>query len=97
MLFGTYTLFKVIPGSFVPAEDQGYVFAAVMLPDGASLDRSENLTQAVADIFMEHPAVKEASALAGYSLIDGQFKTNTGTVFISLIDFDERKASELSV
>ena len=45
MLFATYTLFRVIPGSFVPAEDQGYLFAAVILPDGASLDRSQALTQ----------------------------------------------------
>ncbi|KPJ99635.1 MAG: RND transporter, partial [Desulfobacterales bacterium SG8_35] len=97
MLFGTYTLFKVIPGSFVPAEDQGYVFAAVVLPDGASLDRSEALTQQVAEIFSEHPAVKDSSALAGYSLIDGQFKTNTGTVFIALKDFDERSDPELKV
>ncbi|MGB3649466.1 MAG: efflux RND transporter permease subunit, partial [Desulfobulbales bacterium] len=97
MLFGTYTLFKVIPGSFVPAEDQGYVFAAVILPDGASLDRSQQLTQQVADIFAEHPSVKDYSALTGYSLIDGQFKTNSGTVFISLKDFAERSDPEMTV
>ncbi len=97
MIFGIVALFKIVPGSFVPAEDQGYVFAAVILPDGASLDRSEALTQQVADIFSEHPAVKDASALSGYSLIDGQFKTNTGTVFIALKDFDERQAEGMSV
>jgi multidrug efflux pump len=91
MLFATYTLFRIIPGSFVPAEDQGYLFAAVILPDGASLDRSQALTQKVAEIFAEHPAVEDYSALAGYSLIDGQFKTNSGTVFVSLKDFAERQ------
>ena len=96
MLFGTATLFKVIPGSFVPAEDQGYLFAAVMLPDGASLDRSQDLTQAVAEIFAGHPAVEDYSSLAGYSLIDSQFKTNTGTVFIALKDFDERQEAGMS-
>jgi len=97
MLGGTYYLFKIIPGSFVPPEDQGYVFAAVMLPDGASLDRSQELTQQVAEIFAEHPSVAYYSALSGYSLIDGQFKTNTGTVFIALKDFDQRSDPELSV
>jgi multidrug efflux pump len=87
----------VIPGSFVPAEDQGYVFAAVALPDGASLDRSQELTQQVAEIFAEHPSVQYYSALAGYSLIDGQFKTNTGTVFIALKDFNERKDKEMQI
>lgn len=97
MLLVTFTLFKTIPGSFVPPEDQGYVFAVVMLPDGASLDRSEALTQQVADIFSEHPAVQDASALAGYSLLDSQFKTNTGTVFVALKDFDQRSGLEMSV
>ena len=96
MLFGIVTLFNVIPGSFVPAEDQGYLFAAVILPDGASLDRSQALTQQVAEIFAEHPAVEDYSALAGYSLIDSQFKTNSGTVFVALKDFDERQEAGLS-
>ena len=97
MLYGTWTLFQVVPGSFVPAEDQGYVFAAVTLPDGASLDRSQELTQRVADIFAEHPSVQDYSALAGYSFLDGQFKTNTGTVFVALKDFDQRQDPELAV
>jgi len=97
MLFGIVMLFNVIPGSFVPAEDQGYVFAAVILPDGASLDRSQALTQEVAEIFAAHPAVEDYSALAGYSLIDSQFKTNTGTVFIALKDFDERQDAGMTV
>jgi multidrug efflux pump len=55
------------------------------------------MTQEVAEIFAEHPAVEDYSALAGYSLIDSQFKTNTGTVFISLKDFDERQEAGMSV
>jgi multidrug efflux pump len=97
MLFGTWMLFKLIPSSFVPAEDQGYLFAAVILPDGASLDRTEALTQRVAEIFAEHPAVEDYSALAGYSLLDSQFKTNSGTVFVSLKDFDERQDASMKI
>jgi multidrug efflux pump len=97
MLFGTWMLFKIIPSSFVPSEDQGYLFAAVMLPDGASLDRTEALTQRVAEIFADHPAVEDYSALAGYSLLDSQFKTNAGTVFVSLKDFDQRQDPALKI
>ena len=97
MLFAIYGLFKLVPGSFVPAEDQGYLFAAVILPDGASLDRTQALTQRVAEIFAEHPAVEDYSALAGYSLLDGQFKTNNGTVFVALKDFDERQDPNLKL
>jgi multidrug efflux pump len=95
MLLGVVYLFKIIPGSFVPPEDQGYLFAAVILPDGASLDRSEELTQRVAEIFAEHPDVEDYSALSGYSLLDSQFKTNSGTVFIALKDFAERDPRSL--
>ena len=96
MFYGIVVLFKTIPGSFVPPEDQGFLFAAVILPDGASLDRSEALTQQAADIFLEHPAVQDASVLGGYSLLDGQFKTNSGTVFVALKDFSERDTPDLS-
>lgn len=97
MLVSIYLLFATIPGSFVPAEDQGYVFAAVGLPDGASIDRSEALTNRVAEIFSAHPAVEDASALSGFSMLDGQFKTNTGAVFVALKDFSERSDPSLSV
>ncbi len=96
MLASTWALFRAVPGSFVPAEDQGFLFAAVSLPDGASLDRTEKLTRQVADIFARHPAVQDYSALSGFSLLDGQFKTNAGTVFISLKDFDERNKPALT-
>ncbi len=96
MLYGMVFLFQTIPTSFVPEEDQGFMFAVIIMPDGASLDRSEEITNQVAKIFSEHPAVKDFSALSGYSLIDGQFKTNTGTVFVSLKDFELRQDPSLS-
>ena len=96
MLYGMVFLFQSIPTSFVPEEDQGFMFAVIIMPDGASLDRSEEITNQVAQIFSEHPAVKDFSALSGYSLIDGQFKTNTGTVFVSLKDFKLRQDPSLS-
>ena len=96
MLWGMVALFKVIPSSFVPAEDQGFLFTAVSLPDGASLDRTEALTKRVAEIYAGHPAVQDASALAGFSLLDNQFKSNAGTVFIALKDFDQRTEPGMS-
>ena len=94
MLLGTWRLFNTVPGSFVPPEDQGYVLAAAILPDGASLDRTQKISDAASEIFSKDPAVKDSSAIAGYSLLDGQFKTKAGTLFVSLKDFDERKGAE---
>jgi multidrug efflux pump len=96
MLFCTWRLFNIVPGSFVPPEDQGYVLVAAILPDGASLDRAEKVSDSVSEIFSKEPAVKDSSVLAGYSLLDSQFKTRAGTLFVSLKDFDERKGAENS-
>ncbi len=90
-------LFKTVPGSFVPPEDQGFMYIAAILPDSASLDRSDAVGQQIADVVLQHPAVKFASVLSGYSLLDGQYKTNSATVFVSLKDFAERDGKELSV
>jgi multidrug efflux pump len=96
--YGIVSLFGAIPSSFVPEEDQGIVLAAVFLPDGATLDRSDAVATRVERIFSEHPAVEYASKLTGYSLVDGQFKTNAATIFVALRDFGERKGvPELSL
>jgi multidrug efflux pump len=96
MVFAIWHLFSTIPASFVPQEDQGYLLAAVIMPDGASLDRTEAVSRRVSDIFAKDPAVKDYSSLAGYSLLDNQYKTNAGTIFIALKDFAEREGPELS-
>lgn len=98
MGYGIIYLFQTVPTSFVPEEDQGFIFVAVFLPDGATLDRTDVTATEVEKIFAEHEAVKYASKLAGFSILDGQFKTNAATIFISLKDFDERKGvPELSL
>ncbi len=91
MGYGIFWLFGQVPASFVPEEDQGFVYVVVFLPDGATLDRSDATTSQVQRIFSEHPAVKYASKITGFSLLDGQFKPNAATVFVSLRDFEERK------
>ncbi len=95
MLICIAGLFKIIPGSFVPSEDQGYLMSAVFLPDAASLDRTQDLNQKAQKIFAGHPAVSDIVELDGYSLLDGQLKTNAGAQFVSLKDYEERKDKKL--
>ena len=83
-------LFSVLPVSFVPNEDQGYVMAAIIMPDAASLDRTKAVTERVDDIFSKIPGVENRTQLAGYSLLDSGFKTNAGTFFVTLKPFEER-------
>ena len=93
MLGSIAYLFKVLPTSFVPQEDQGYVFAAIIMPDAASLDRTEAVANQVDALFAKSPGVQNRAEIVGYSLIDGGFKTNAATLFVTLKDFKERYAS----
>jgi len=83
-------LFKIVPSSFVPNEDQGYVIAQVILPGSASLDRTAETAAKVEEIFAKNPAVETRTVINGFSLLDGQYKSNSATLFIRLKDFKER-------
>jgi multidrug efflux pump len=97
MIVAIVGLFRTVPGSFVPPEDQGFLLVAAMLPDSASLDRSDAVGRRIGEILLEHPATQFASVLTGYSILDGQYKTNSATVFVSLKDFPEREDASLSL
>jgi multidrug efflux pump len=94
MMFGLVHLFKTIPTSFVPNEDQGYVFAQIMMPDAASLNRTIDTAMKVDELFAKNPAVENRTMINGYSLIDSQYKPNVSTFFVTLKDFKERYSSK---
>ena len=92
-LLGIWHLFTILPSSFVPQEDQGYAMVAIVMPQSASLDRTQAVSEKVDAILAKIPGVATRSMLTGYSLIDGGFKTNAATFFITFTDFKERYAS----
>ena len=94
---GAGLLFKMIPSAFVPPEDQGYMFVPYFLPDAASLDRTSAVGARAAEFMQNHPAVANVTQIDGYSLIDGQFKTSAGVLFVSLKDFERRQSPDLRV
>ena len=89
-LYAIWHLFQILPTSFVPQEDQGYAMVAIMMPQAASLDRAQAVAERVDAILKEIPGVDRRSMITGYSLIDGGFKTNAATFFITFKDFKER-------
>ena len=86
-------LLRVIPGSFVPAEDQGYVISAVIMPDGATLSRTSKTTEAVRSVIAKDPAVAHQFAVNGFDLIGGGNKTSAATMFVRLKDWSERETT----
>ncbi len=90
MLAGMVLLFKAVPGSFVPQEDQGYIFVANIMPDAANLERTAGVSDRAVRILRANPAVGSVAQIDGYSLIDGGVKENAGMLFAALKPLEER-------
>ena len=94
MIWGLVYLFRTIPTSFVPNEDQGYVMSQIIMPDAASLDRTVETSNQIDALFAKNPAVENRSAINGYSFIDSQYKPNVASFFVTFKSFKERYASK---
>jgi multidrug efflux pump len=92
-LYAIWHFFHALPTSFVPNEDQGYGFVVIVMPDGASLDRSQAVAERVDAMLEKIPGVEKRNMVTGYSLLDQGFKPNAGTFFVTFRDFKERYGS----
>lgn len=91
---GVYGLSRV-PTGFLPIEDQGYLLAAVQLPDGASLDRTQKVMDQVSTISGKTPGVAHVLAISGISALDNSASlANAGVAYLVLKDWSERGAGE---
>jgi hydrophobe/amphiphile efflux-1 (HAE1) family protein len=94
---GTGWLAKIVPGGFLPEEDQGAFFAEIQLPDAASLNRTNTVVAQVGGMIQNRPWTQSVLTVAGYSLIDGLALPNKAIAVIGLKPFDERTDPSLSV
>lgn len=90
-------MFMKHPTSFIPQEDQGYFIVSVQLPPGASLQRTEKITERIAGMLENYDAVKTSLAINGYSVLQGGAASNSATMFVVLEPWDKRKEKENSV
>ncbi|PRD41633.1 hydrophobe/amphiphile efflux-1 family RND transporter [Phyllobacterium phragmitis] len=91
----TAYMFYTVPGSLLPDEDQGVLFSVAMLPPAASLVRTEAVVDQASENMRKHPAVENVFAVSGFDLLSGGLKTNAGTMFVTLKDWDERTTPDL--
>jgi multidrug efflux pump len=84
-------LAKRLPTSFVPEEDQGYLFAAAQLPFAASLDRTDAVTRRIENILAHTPGVRYYTSVEGFSLLSQVQATYNAFFFITLKPWDQRK------
>ncbi len=92
---GIWGLGKIVPGGFIPDEDKGYLFVAIELPEGASLQRSDEVLKQVEAIVGNTHGVRSALALSGMNILNNLNVPNAALMFIGLEDWEERKAPEL--
>ena len=90
MLIVMIFLFRTVPGGFVPPEDQGYVISIVVMPDGATLKRTSQTVENIRATIAKDPATAHEFAVNGFELLTGANKTNAGTMFVRMTDWDKR-------
>ena len=83
-------LWRITPGSLVPDEDQGYYIAAVILPDGASLERTDKVVGEVIQIIKSNPANENVIAFTGFDFLGGGYRNNAATIFVTQTHWNQR-------
>src|SRR5437764_2241991 len=87
---GSLGLFKITPQGFLPSEDQGAFFAAMRLPEGASVNRTEELVAQVEDIVRPIPGVQGVISVVGFNFIDSVAASNQAFFVVRLTPYEER-------
>jgi hydrophobe/amphiphile efflux-1 (HAE1) family protein len=87
----TGVLWRATPGSLVPDEDQGWYFAPVILPDGASLERTDAVVEEVSKAIRSNPFNEHVMAFTGFDFAGGfVFRENAATIFVTQTHWDQR-------
>jgi len=83
-----------VPSSFLPDEDQGYMFLHLQLPNAASLERTDAACRKIENILAKLPGVKYTTTVAGFSLLSFVRTSYNGLFFITLKEWSDRKTRE---
>jgi HAE1 family hydrophobic/amphiphilic exporter-1 len=86
-----------LPSGFVPDEDQGYALIGVQLPDGASLQRTKAVYAQIDDILARQEGIRTYNGVAGFSFFTRTAASYTGTGFIGLKPWDDRKITAIEI
>jgi len=94
MIILTGVFGKQLPTSFLPEEDQGYIYAGIQLPDASSLQRTDEVVRTAEKIIMSTPGVAYCTSVIGFNLISGVQNTYSAFFFITLKEWSKRTSPE---
>jgi HAE1 family hydrophobic/amphiphilic exporter-1 len=93
---GAYFIGTRLPSSFLPEEDQGYIYVGLQLPNASSLQRTSDVARKVEDIMKNTPGVKTYTSVIGFSLLSTVYNTYSGFFFVNFKPWSERTKPEES-
>ncbi|MFL9842880.1 efflux RND transporter permease subunit [Flavobacterium rhizosphaerae] len=88
---GIYFVNKILPGGFIPSEDQGTIYAIIQTPPGSTLEATNQVSQRLQKIAEKVDGIESVSSLAGYEIMTEGRGSNAGTCLINLKPWSERK------
>src|SRR5947208_1059339 len=91
----TWLGFRTVPTGFIPDQDKGYLVVNAQLPDGASLERTEDVMARLDEMVRATPGVQHTIRLPGYSILTSNNISNVGGMFVILQPFEDRVAAHL--
>jgi len=83
-----------LPKSFLPEEDQGYLFVSLQLPDASSLQRTSAAAARVEQILLKTPGVQHVTTVVGFNMLSGVQNTYNAFFWVTLKEWKERKAPD---
>ena len=92
LMYLTYLGFTTVPLGFIPEQDKGYLVVNAQLPDGASLERTEEVVARIGKIVRSTDGVAHTIGIPGYSVLTSNNLSNMGGMFVILEPFEERKS-----
>ncbi len=96
LFLATLGLFKIVPGSLLPTEDQGIIMVAAQLDPSSSLSASDKVSKEMEDVLLSIPSVEKEMTFAGFDMLTGAQKNNAVASFVMLKPWEERKAKNES-
>ena len=96
LLYLTYHTLDTAPTGFIPAQDKGYLLVNVVLPDAASLERTEGEMRKLEAVALKTAGVKHTVSVSGQSVMIGANAPNFATLYVMLKDFPDRRDPELT-
>lgn len=95
--FGIYQVNTTLPAGFIPAEDQGMIYAIIQTPPGSTLERTNDISRKLQEIAEHVEGIQSVSSLAGYEVLTEGRGSNAGTCLINLKEWSHRKHNAVEI